>query len=194
MTIAAEDALTPGVSPKPLHPIARQLQDERSTGERLADKIAGHIGSWRFLIIQSIAVLCWIALNVIGLIAGWDPYPFVLLNLLFSVQAAYTGPVLLLSQNRSAQHDRIMAELDFSNNEKAEQLVEAVLSEVLRNSQATLAIAKQLGIELKPLAEHESALEDKLDVVQEQLAEVEDVLEVQRAELRDQGPRPDTKQ
>ena len=103
MTIAAEDALTPGVSPKPLHPISRQLHDERSTGERLADEIAGHIGSWRFLIIQSIAVFCWISLNVIGLIAGWDPYPFVLLNLLFSVQAAYTGPVLLLSQNRSAQ-------------------------------------------------------------------------------------------
>lgn len=80
MPVAVEDALTPGVSPKPLHPISRQLHDERSTGERLADEIAGHIGSRRFLIIQSIAVFCWISLNVIGLIAGWDPYPFVLLT------------------------------------------------------------------------------------------------------------------
>ncbi len=66
--------------------------------ERLAAAIAHHVGSWRFLIIQTVLVMIWIALNVFAVVSGWDPYPFVLLNLLFSVQAAYTGPVLLLSQ------------------------------------------------------------------------------------------------
>lgn len=84
------------------HPVSERLRDDRTRGERLADGIAHQIGSWRFLIIQSVGVGLWIALNVLGLVLRWDPYPFVLLNLLFSVQAAYTGPVLLLSQNRSA--------------------------------------------------------------------------------------------
>ncbi|HUY73480.1 MAG TPA: DUF1003 domain-containing protein, partial [Candidatus Dormibacteraeota bacterium] len=66
--------------------------DEATLGERIADKAAAGIGSWTFLIIQTIAVLCWLSLNVIGLTHHWDPFPFILLNLLFSVQAAYTGP------------------------------------------------------------------------------------------------------
>lgn len=70
----------------------------------------------------------------------------------------------------------MIADLDFTNNEKGEQLVEALLSEVLRNSQATLAIAAHLGIELKDLQTHETALEEKIDEVQEELVEVEDVL------------------
>jgi uncharacterized membrane protein len=142
----------------------------------LADGVAAQIGSWRFLIIQTIAVGIWVALNLLAVAHHWDPYPFVLLNLLFSVQAAYTGPVLLLSQNRSAQRDRIMAEHDYATNEKSEQLIEALLSEVLRNSQATLAIAEHLGIELESLTAHGLDLEAKIDTVQEQLGEVEDVV------------------
>jgi uncharacterized membrane protein len=117
-----------------------------------------------------------VAVNAAGLILHWDPYPFVLLSLLFSVQAAYIGPILLLSQNRSAQRDRIMAEHDYATNERSEQLTEALLSELLRNSQATLAIAGFHGIELEALVAHESQLAAKVDAVQEQLAEVEDVL------------------
>ena len=172
--VTDDDASSDGAGP--LHPISQQLHEKRTTGERLADLIAHHIGSWRFLIVQTILVLMWIAINVVALAARWDPYPFVLLNLLFSVQAAYTGPVLLLSQNRSAQRDRMMADLDFINNEKGEQLVEALLSEVLRNSRATLAIATHLGIEHEHLDEHSDALEAKIEAVQEELAEVEDVL------------------
>lgn len=158
------------------HPITRKLQDDRTRGERLADAIADQIGSWRFLIIQSTLVLLWIGMNLVGLALRWDPYPFVLLNLLFSVQAAYTGPILLLSQNRAAQRDRTMAEHDYATNEKAEQLTESLLSEVLRNSQATLAIANHLGIQLDGIARHETELASKIVDVQSQLAEVEDVL------------------
>ena len=140
------------------HPIARKLQDDRTRGERVADTIAERIGSWRFLIIQTTLVLLWIAVNLLGLALKWDPYPFVLLNLLFSVQAAYTGPILLLSQNRSAQRDRTMAEHDYATNEKSEQLTESLLSELLRNSQATMAIARFHGIELEGLKKNEADL------------------------------------
>ncbi len=158
------------------HPISQRLHEERTRGERLADSIADQIGSWRFLIVQTIAITLWIGINVVGLALRWDPYPFVLLSLLFSVQAAYIGPILLLSQNRSAERDRIMAEHDYVTNERAEQFTEALLSELLRNSQATLAIAGFHGIEMDALAAHESQLAAKIDAVQEELAEVEDVL------------------
>ena len=175
----------------PLHPISQQLHERRTTGERLADAIAHHIGSWRFLIIQTVLVMIWITLNVFAVVSGWDPYPFVLLNLLFSVQAAYTGPVLLLSQNRSAQRDRMLDDLDFTNNEKGEQLVEAVLSEVLRNSRATLAIASHLGIELDHLEEDATVLEGKIDAVQDELAEVEDVLSQSETDQRAEAGHSD---
>jgi uncharacterized membrane protein len=172
-------AIDPDREMAPLkHPISRKLHDERTRGERVADTIATQIGSWRFLIIQTSLVALWVGANLIGLALRWDPYPFVLLNLLFSVQAAYTGPILLLSQNRSAQRDRVMAEHDDATNEKAEQLIEALLSELLRNSQATLAIAGFHGIELDALLDHETDLTKKVDAVQAQLSEVEDVLEV----------------
>jgi uncharacterized membrane protein len=161
------------------HPISRELQTDRTGGERLADIIAQQIGSWRFLIIQTSLVMLWILINLAGMSLRWDPYPFVLLNLMFSVQAAYTGPILLLSQNRAADRDRVMAEHDYSTNEKSEQLTESLLSEVLRNSQATLAIAKHLGIQLEGIEEQEKVLTQKVDDVQTQLAEVEDVLEEQ---------------
>jgi uncharacterized membrane protein len=178
---------TPDPQLTPLkHPISQQLHDDRTRGERLADSIASQIGSWRFLIIQTTAVAVWVGVNVVGLALRWDAYPFVLLNLLFSVQAAYTGPILLLSQNRSAQRDRIMAEHDYATNEKSEQFTEALLSELLRNSQATLAIASFHGIKLEAIARHESQLEGKVDAVQEQLAEVEDVL-IAAAKASDQG-------
>jgi uncharacterized membrane protein len=158
------------------HPMSQRLHEERTRGERLADTISDQIGSWRFLVVQTVVITLWVAVNAAGLILHWDPYPFVLLSLLFSVQAAYVGPILLLSQNRSAQRDRIMAEHDYVTNERSEQLTEALLSELLRNSQATLAIAGFHGIELDALVEHESQLAAKVDAVQEQLAEVEDVL------------------
>ncbi len=81
-----------------------------TTGERIADHAARVVGSWRFIIIQTILVAIWIVFNVweIGL-GHFDIYPFVLLNLMFSVQAAYTGPILLLASNRQATKDRAMA-------------------------------------------------------------------------------------
>lgn len=87
-----------------------QMSEPLTLGERIADAAAGVVGSWRFIIIQSILVALWIAFNVWELGVGhFDPFPYVLLNLMFSVQAAYTGPILLLASNRQATKDRAMA-------------------------------------------------------------------------------------
>jgi len=86
------------------------MNEPVTVGERIADAAAGVVGSWRFIIIQSILVALWIAFNVWELGVGhFDPFPYVLLNLMFSVQAAYTGPILLLASNRQATKDRAMA-------------------------------------------------------------------------------------
>jgi len=86
--------------------------DPATFGEHVADAIAAGIGSWRFLGVQTAIVLLWIVANVWLLTRPFDPYPLILLNLVFSTQAAYTGPILLLAGNRSAQRDRAIAARD----------------------------------------------------------------------------------
>lgn len=92
------------------HPVNKRMHEEAPLSERAAEKMAAVIGSWKFLIIQTVLVSIWIFLNVYAIENQWDPYPFVLLNLCFSVQAAYTGPILLIAANRSAQRDRLLME------------------------------------------------------------------------------------
>jgi Protein of unknown function (DUF1003) len=85
--------------------------EERMTlGQRAADAVARQLGSWRFLIIQSCLLVAWMVLNIVELLfKPFDPYPFILLNLVLSFQAAYAAPVLLMSANRQAQKDRLSA-------------------------------------------------------------------------------------
>jgi uncharacterized membrane protein len=79
---------------------------------RISERIARFLGTGRFLAIQTVIVLVWIALNVVAVRWQWDPYPFILLNLAFSTQAAYAAPLILLAQNRQADRDRVQAEED----------------------------------------------------------------------------------
>ncbi len=100
---------------------------ETSTlGQRLSDKIAGGMGSWKFIIWQSIIVVVWMLLNIIAFIQHWDPYPFILLNLIFSTQAAYAAPIIMMSQNRQSQRDRIQADNDYHTNVEAKKEIEAL--------------------------------------------------------------------
>src|SRR5678816_330316 len=85
-------------------------------GQRLADGVANGMGSWRFIIIQTLVVLLWMGLNLIAYLHHWDPYPFILLNLLFSTQASYAAPIIMMSQNRQSQRDRIQAQEDYQTN------------------------------------------------------------------------------
>ena len=93
--------------------IAEHLEAPPLTrGQRLADGVAATIGSWRFIALQSTAIVLWIAGNALVGANAWDPYPFILLNLLLSFQAAYTAPAIMMSQNRQSELDRRHAQSD----------------------------------------------------------------------------------
>lgn len=104
------------------------LHDGKLTfGQRTADRIARVMGSWRFIIIQTVILSGWIVLNIAAYIRHWDPYPFILMNLVLSMQAAYAAPVIMMSQNRQAEKDRIEAHNDYVINQKAESEVGIIL-------------------------------------------------------------------
>jgi uncharacterized membrane protein len=117
--------LQPKGSRRNRHPTnIRHFGDERTLGERIADDVAARVGSWPFIIIQTVLLLMWLVANGF-LIHSWlggkpfDPFPFILLNLLLSFQAAYTGPVVMMSQNRQSARDRDEAEHDYEINREA---------------------------------------------------------------------------
>ena len=93
-------------------------------GQKVADRVAGTMGSWPFIIVQSSILLIWIVLNVTAVVQKWDPYPFILLNLALSFQAAYAAPFIMMSQNRQQEIDRLEAENDHQINVKAELEIE----------------------------------------------------------------------
>lgn len=103
---------------------------ELSLGDRIADAVAATVGSWRFIIIQSITLVAWMVLNVVAWVEHWDPYPFILLNLVLSFQAAYAAPFIMMSQNRQAAIDRADAKSDYDVNLKAELEIELLHQKV----------------------------------------------------------------
>jgi uncharacterized membrane protein len=104
----------------------QEHKDNLTFGSRLADKVATGMGSWRFIIIQTCIVAVWMGLNVVALVNHWDPYPFILLNLLFSTQAAYAAPIIMMAQNRQNERDRMHAEADYQTNIDAKLEIEAL--------------------------------------------------------------------
>jgi uncharacterized membrane protein len=99
-------------------------------GQRIADDVAATMGSWKFIIIQSLILLVWIVLNITAFVQQWDPYPFILLNLALSFQAAYAAPFIMMSQNRQQDIDRRAAEHDYQINVKAELEIELLHQKV----------------------------------------------------------------
>jgi uncharacterized membrane protein len=92
------------------HPVNQALVAEAPLGARFADAITGFMGSWKFIVVQTIIVAVWLLANIILLTRPFDPYPFILLNLAFSLQAAYAAPLILLAGNRAARRDRLTLE------------------------------------------------------------------------------------
>ena len=109
-------------------PHARSQQ--LTVGQRVADQVAVTMGSWSFIIIQSAVLMVWIVLNATAYIERWDPYPFILLNLVLSFQAAYAAPVIMMSQNRQQDIDRREAASDYRINVKAELEIELLHDKV----------------------------------------------------------------
>jgi len=106
------------------HSVSRNANDaheeKQTLGQKIADRFAGMMGSWRFIIIQSAILAVWVLWNCIAHVFHWDEYPFIFLNLALSFQAAYAAPIIMMSQNRSSDKDRLSAEIDHQVNIKAE--------------------------------------------------------------------------
>jgi len=105
-----------------------------SMGARVADRVAAFIGSWQFIIIQSVIFALWVVVNSIWLFAAYqfDPYPFILFNLFMSAEAAYSSPLILMSQNRQAERDRVQAQHDYDTNVAAKEEIETIIRELGR--------------------------------------------------------------
>jgi len=130
------------------HPVqnVNVLFDQKITlGQRMADKIATIVGSWKFIIFQSMLLFGWGLLNVTAFVYHWDPYPFILMNLFLSLQAAYTAPILMMSQNRMAEKDRIEAHNDFQINQKTEEEVRVILDNLAAQNDALKEVLRVLN-------------------------------------------------
>jgi uncharacterized membrane protein len=117
---------------------------ELTPGQRIADCVAATMGSWRFILIQTTLLVFWVGLNVTAYVQRWDPYPFILLNLALSFQAAYAAPFIMMSQNRQQDVDRKEAAADYQINIKAEleiELLHQKLDELRENEVLSLTAA-----------------------------------------------------
>ena len=120
----------------PVKNVNEIIKEKESFGVKASNLVAQVVGSWRFIIIQSAILLIWIILNITAYIYHWDPYPFILMNLFLSLQAAYTAPIIMMSQNKQAERDRIEARNDYYINQKAEEEVRAILDHLHAQNEA----------------------------------------------------------
>ena len=132
---------TPNNNKKEEHP-SIVPRSNLTHGQRAANHMTEFLGSWKFIIIFFTFLLIWMAINVIAFELRWDPYPFILLNLMLSCLAAIQAPIILMSQNRQAERDRISAKYDYAVNRKAERGIQDVQKE-LKNIKRTLGEIKK---------------------------------------------------
>jgi uncharacterized membrane protein len=128
----------------PLINVNQSVVGALTRGQRVADSLARVMGSWTFIIMQSIILVAWIAVNIAAWVRHWDPYPFILLNLALSFQAAYAAPIIMMSQNRLAAKDRLMAEQDYLVNSKAEEEVKAIMQHLEQQDEAMIDILRRM--------------------------------------------------
>lgn len=115
----------------------------KTFGQRAADNLTEYMGSWGFIISFLIFLFLWMSINIYGWIHTWDPYPFILLNLVLSCLAAIQAPIILMSQNREAQKDRQRSEYDYAVNRKAEKEVELIKTQLSRIERKLEKISKK---------------------------------------------------
>ena len=164
------------------HPVNRALIDNAPLGARIADRVTGFLGSWRFIVIQTVVVAIWLAGNIYLLSQPFDPYPFILLNLGFSTQAAYAAPLILLAGNRSAIQDRMTLE---------HAAAEADLEE--KQNDQLIARSRDSVKHLTELTEHVLAIQEAIRAQDEQLLRLEQaILAFERVQAQATGiPMPD---
>ncbi|MBN1964535.1 MAG: DUF1003 domain-containing protein, partial [Anaerolineae bacterium] len=113
-------------------------------------------GSWPIIIVQVFLLALWIVLNVTGWVLAWDPYPFILMNLVLSTQAAFTAPIIMMSQNRQATIDRLDAHNDYQTNLKAGQDIEIILQQLTAQNEAPVVLHEMLAQLQQQVAEGRS--------------------------------------
>ena len=126
----------------PIKNVNEVVKEQLTAGQRASDWIAAKIGSWHFIIGQSALLTLWAILNVTAWIQHWDPYPFILMNLVLSLQAAYTAPMIMMSQNRMAVRDRVEAHIDYEVNLMAETEIKVILENLEAQNVAIAEIHK----------------------------------------------------
>lgn len=144
-----------------------EVADEKLTmGQKLADAVANGMGSWKFIIIQATFLALWITVNSVRLIFQFDPPPFILLNLLLSFQAGFAAPVIMMSQNRQAEKDRLTAQNDYLTDCKGEEEIRHIMEHLDHQDELILQIVKRLEeqhqVMLTRLAELDPAMAQKL--------------------------------
>src|SRR5579864_1357570 len=168
------------------HPViinVNKVAEERlKVGQRIADGVAATMGSWRFIIIQSCILVAWLILNSDAWINHWDSYPFILLNLALSFEAAYAAPIIMMSQNRQAAKDRIMAESDYHCNTKGEEETRNIMEHLDHQDIVLLQLVKRIEEQHTEIKEHlvrlDPTLAQKLGI---------DVVELSKESLEDDG-------
>jgi uncharacterized membrane protein len=139
-------------------------------GQRSADVIANGMGSWPFVIAQTILIAAWIVLNLVGFINHWDAYPFILLNLLFSTQAAYAAPIIMMSQNRASQKDHLR-----DDHEAAE--VEVLFKINHQQLEILHLLRKHLGVESPDDETREQEIQEEQERLEEEAKELAEQLD-----------------
>ena len=135
--------------------------DQLTLGQKVADAVAATMGSWNFIIIQSALLAAWIVLNLVAVIKHWDPYPFILLNLALSFQAAYAAPFIMMSQNRQSDIDRQKAENDYKINIKAELEIELLHQKIDELREKEIALLTQTVADLTQLLRRQGGPDGK---------------------------------
>ena len=159
----------------PILNVNEVVDNKLTVGQKVADGVAATMGSWRFIIIQSIILLCWIILNtLLPDKFSWDKYPFILLNLALSFQAAYAAPFIMISQNRQAEKDRLTAQNDYETDCKGEGEIRHIMDHLDHQDDLILKIVERLETQhqtmMSRLAELDPALARKLEGEMQQLA------------------------
>ena len=128
----------------PVRDLNREIDKKTSYANRVADDFARIVGSWTFVITQVVIMLVWLALNVIGLLKHWDPYPFQLLNLVLVLEAVLWASLVLMSLNRLAQRERLRAQHDYELAVKAEEEIKALMNHLMHQDEILLQIVNRL--------------------------------------------------
>lgn len=125
--------------------IDKQVESTATVGDKISDRLTEVAGSWRFIIIFLIIIVVWIAMNVVFLAKGFDPYPFILLNLLLSCIAALQAPIIMMSQNRQSEKDRLRGQNDYKVDLKAELILEDLHDRMEQILKTQKELIKQLN-------------------------------------------------